>query len=124
MQLHAVFEKILIASAVGLSWCKEILSADEALFHFLISSITERKDTWGLVQGRKPVKCKWIFQVERGSNGKTKEYKGLSIAAIFLKTWDRLQSNVCTHHITQYSSIQMLITYAVLNSMQMEIVTF
>ena len=69
-------------------------------FISLLAASLREKDTWGLVQGQKPVKCKWIFQVERGSNGKTKEYKGLSIAAIFLKTWDGLQSNVCTksHH--------------------------
>ena len=67
-------------------------------FISLLAASLRENDTWELVQGRKPVKCKWIFKVERGSNDTTKEYKGLSIAVNFLKTRDRLQSNVHTHH--------------------------
>ena len=43
-------------------------------------------DTWDLVdlpEGRKPVECKWIFKIKRGSDGSIKRYKVRLVAKGF-----------------------------------------
>ena len=85
-------------------------------------------DTWDLVylpEGRKPVECKWIFKIKRGSDGSIKRYKARLVAKGFSQKHGTDYDETFAP-VIRYSSIQTLIAYAVQNNMkidQMDVVT-
>ena len=77
-------------------------------------------DTWDLVdltEGRKPVECKWIFKLKRGSNGSIKRYKAHHVAKGFSQKHGTNFDETFAL-VVRYSSIQTLIAYAIQNDMQ------
>ena len=85
-------------------------------------------DTWDLVdlpEGRKPVECKWIFKIKRGSDGSIKRYKARLVAKGFSEKHGT-DNDETLAPVVRYSSIRTLIAYAVQNNMkidQMDVVT-
>ena len=91
------------------------------------SSLIEN-DTWDLVdlpEGRKPVECKWILKIKRGSDGSIKRYKARLVAKGFFQKHGTDYDETFAP-VIRYSSIRTLIAYAVQNNMkidQMDVVT-
>ena len=85
-------------------------------------------NTWELVslpEGRKPIECKWIFKVKRGSNGEVNRYKARLVAKGFAQKYG-VDYDETFAPVVRYSSIRALLAYAIQNDMilhQMDVVT-
>ena len=82
-------------------------------------------DLVDLPEGRKPVECKWIFKIKRGSDGSIKRYKARLVAKGFSQKHGTDYDETFAP-VVRYSSIRTLIAYAVQNYMkidQMDVVT-
>lgn len=102
---------------------KEALANDEwkAAADAEFRSLTEN-NTWDLVvlpEGRKPVECKWIFKIKRGSDGSIKHYKARLVAKGFSQKHGTDYDETFAP-VVMYTSIRTLIAYAVQNNMLMD----
>ena len=85
-------------------------------------------NTWELVdlpEGRKPIECKWIFKVKRGSNENIERYKARLVAKGFAQKYG-VDYDETFAPVARYSSIRAVLAYAVQNDMiihQMDVVT-
>ena len=76
-------------------------------------------NTWELVdlpEGRKPIECKWIFKVKKGSDGDIKRYKARLVAKGFAQRYGIYYEETFAP-VVRYSSIRTLLAYAIQNDM-------
>ena len=76
-------------------------------------------DTWELVdlpEGRKPIKCEWIFKVKRGSDGDKRDIKLVWWQKGFTQKYE-IDYEETFAPVVCYSSIRTLLAYAIQNDM-------
>ena len=84
--------------------------------------------TWELVDlptRQKPIDCKWIFKVKKGSDGSVQRYKARLVAKGFAQKYG-VDYDETFAPVVCYSSIRTLLTFAIQNDMlihQMDAVT-
>lgn len=64
-----------------------------------------------LKEGQKPVKCKWVFKIKRGLNGKILKYKARLVAKGFTQKYG-IDYNETFAPVVRYSTIRMLFAIA------------